>query len=88
MDDEKTGLVIAGGGAVALLVGMVVGSRLLRLLGLLGALAGGSLYARAKYSERSEKIDEAASNIQSELDDLDPVAQAQVLAKLAHHPDS
>jgi hypothetical protein len=87
MSDEKTGLVIAGGGAVALVLGMVVGSRVLRLLGLLGALAGGSLYARAKYSERSEKIEEAASHIQSELDDLDPVAQAQVMAKLAR-PDS
>ena len=83
MSDEKTGLVIAGGGAVALVLGMVVGSRVLRLLGLLGALAGGSLYARAKYSERSEKIEEAANHIKSELDDLDPVAQAQVMAKLA-----
>ena len=61
MSDEKTGLVIAGGGAVALVLGMVVGSRVLRLLGLLGALAGGSLYARAKYSERSEKIEDRAA---------------------------
>jgi hypothetical protein len=49
------------------------------LLGLAAAVAGGGLFARVKLAERSEKIDEAESDIRSELDDLDPVARAQVL---------
>ena len=41
------------------------------------------LLARRKLTERNEKIDSAATAIRSELDDLDPVARAQVLADIA-----
>jgi hypothetical protein len=78
-DPETKALAIAAGGALALVLGMILGSRLLRMVGLLAAVGGGGLYARGKLAERSEKIDAAADRIRSELDDLDPVAQAQVL---------
>ncbi|HEY7731877.1 MAG TPA: hypothetical protein VH950_13435 [Gaiellaceae bacterium] len=78
-DDETLALKVAAGGALALVLGLIFGSRLLRLLGLVAALAGGGLYARGKLAERSEKIDAAETRIRSELDDLDPVARAQVI---------
>jgi hypothetical protein len=87
-DAETASLAVAGGGVLALVLGLILGSRLLRVLGLLGTLAGGGLYVRRRYAERSEKIDAATSHIQDELDDLDPVAKAQVLAKLARSDSS
>ena len=76
-------IAVAGGGAVAFVLGMILGSRLLRLLGVAAIVGGGGLYARARLAERREKIDEAETRIRSELDDLDPVARAQVLADMA-----
>src|SRR5262245_3693949 len=81
--DETTGLAIAAGGGVGLLFGLVFGSRVLRILGLLGIVAGACLYAREKLAARQAEIDEAETAIRAELDDLDPVARAQVLADLA-----
>jgi len=76
-------LAVAGGGTLAFVAGIVSGSRLLRLLGLLGVLAGGGLYASRKLEARSKRIDDAAGTIRSELEDLDPVARAQVLTDIA-----
>jgi hypothetical protein len=80
--DGARPVAIAGGGVLALVLGWLLGSRALRVLGLLAALAGGGLYARGRLAERSEKIDAAESRIRSELDDLDPVARAQILEGL------
>jgi hypothetical protein len=82
-DSETLGLKLGAGGAVAFLAGLVLGSRLLRVAGLGAALVGGGLYAREKLVERGEKISAAETSIRSELDDLDPVARAQVLKDLA-----
>ena len=79
---ETVALAVASAGIVALVLGWLFGSRVLAVLGAIGALAGGGLYAREKLSERSEKIDAAESEIRSTLDDLDPVARAQVLADI------
>jgi hypothetical protein len=81
--EEIAGLVLAVAGAVTFVVGLIRHSRLLRVLGLLLALAGGGFFGRQKLAERREQIDAAESNIRSELDDLDPVARAQVLADIA-----
>jgi hypothetical protein len=80
--EEVAGLVLALAGAVAFVVGLIRHSRLLRVLGILLALAGGGFFARRKLSERSERIDAAESQIRSELEDLDPVARAQILADI------
>lgn len=82
-DDETVALAVGAGGILALVLGLILGSGLLRLLGLTAALAGGGLYARTKFTERSEKIDEAESSIRAELDELDPIARAQVLKGIA-----
>ena len=37
-------------------------------------------YTRIKLAERNEKIEAAENEVRSALDDLDPVARAQVLA--------
>jgi hypothetical protein len=55
----------------------------LRILGFGSAVAGGVFYTRVKLAERNEKIDAAEDNVRSALDDLDPVARAQVLADVA-----
>jgi hypothetical protein len=77
-------LALAGGGTLAFVVGIVQGSRLLRILGLLALFAGGGLYASRKLEARGKKIHEAEDTIRSQLDDLDPVARAQVLTDIAH----
>jgi hypothetical protein len=82
-DDETVALAVGAGGALALVLGMIVDSGVLRVLGFVAAVAGGGFYARKKLAERSEKIDEAESAIRAELDELDPIAQAQVLKGLA-----
>ena len=80
---EGAAPVLAFGGVAALLLGWVRGSGLLRLVGLVAFAAGVTLYAREKLAERSEKIEEAQDTIRAELDDLDPVARAQVIEGLA-----
>jgi len=82
-DQETVALAISAGGAAAFIVGLIIGSRLLRILGFGSAAAGGVFYARVKLAERSEKIKAAESDVRSALDDLDPVARAQVLADVA-----
>lgn len=80
---ETAAVAIGGGGVVALVAGLALGSRALRTVGLLAAVAGAGLFVREKYARRKQKIEEAQSHIRSELDDLDPVARAQVIAGLA-----
>ena len=82
-DGDTVALAVGAGGLVGLVVGLIVDSRLLRLLGFVSMVAGGGLLVRGKLAERSEKIDEAKSAIHSQLDDLDPIAKAQVLADIA-----
>jgi hypothetical protein len=81
--DDVVYVVLGAAGVAGFAVGLIVGSRALRMLGLASAVAGGCLLVRRKWTERNEKIDEAATAIRSELGDLDPVARAQVLADLA-----
>ena len=76
-------LAVGGCGVAAILLGWILGSRLLRALGLMAAAAGGALYLRERLSERNDRIDAAESDILSALDGLDPVARAQVLKDLA-----
>jgi hypothetical protein len=84
--DGTTAVVAAGAGVLAFVVGCFAGSRLLRVLGLATAAAGGGLYARAKLVERSKKIDAAETSIRSTLDDLDPIAKAQILKDIVVDP--
>jgi hypothetical protein len=85
-DAATVGVAMAGGGVLALVFSWILSSRALRLLGFLAVVAGGGLYARARLGERHERIETAESHIRSELDQLDPVARAQVLADIARHP--
>ena len=80
---ETVALAVSASGAAALVLGWIIGSRLLRVLGLGSAVAGGVLYTRVKLAERNEKIDAAEDDVRSALDGLDPVARAQVLADAA-----
>ena len=82
-NEETLALAVSAGGGAALVIGWIIGSRLLRILGLGSALAGGVFYARLKLADRNEKIETAETDIRSALDDLDPVARAQVLADVA-----
>ena len=75
--------VLAVGGALVFLVGAARHSALLRAAGLVATFAACGLYARRKLKVRRARIDVAESHIRSELDDLDPVARAQVLADIA-----
>src|SRR5262245_45407153 len=75
--------VLAAGGVVVFVFGTTRRSKLLCAAGLLATLAASGLYARRKLKARKAKIDVAESHIRSELDDLDPVARAQVLADIA-----
>jgi hypothetical protein len=86
-DGETVALAVGAGGVLALIGGWILDSGLLRALGLIAAIAGGGLFAREKLAERRQKIDEAETDIRSELDKLDPVARAQVLEDIAQ-PDS
>ena len=80
---ETLALAISASGAAALVIGWIVHSRFLRILGLGSAVAGSVLYVRSKLAERNEKIDTAEDDVRSALDGLDPVARAQVLADAA-----
>ena len=82
-DRETRAIAVGAGGIAALVLGWILGSGLLRLLGFTAVAVGGGLYARERLAERSEKIDAAKESIRSELDDLDPVARAQVLKGVA-----
>jgi hypothetical protein len=86
-DGETAGLAIVAGGVVVIVLGWIAHSRVLRVGGFLAAAAGSGLYARTKIAERSEKIDAAESHIRSELDDLDPIGKAEVIAKLTQPPE-
>jgi hypothetical protein len=80
---ETLALAVSASGAAALVIGWIIGSRLPRILGLASAVAGSVFYTRIKLAERNEKIEAAESEVRSALDDLDPVARAQVLADAA-----
>jgi hypothetical protein len=82
-DDEVAYVAIGAAGLASFTLGLIADLRVLRALGLVGALAGGALLARSKLAARSEKIHAATNVIRTELDDLDPVARAQVLADIA-----
>jgi uncharacterized membrane protein len=84
--DSRTAVVVAGAGGLAFVVGLGVRSKVLRLVGLLVVASGGGLYARAKWAERAEKIDVAEKDIRSTLDDLDPIARAQILKDIVVDP--
>ena len=65
-DSRTVPLAVAGGGALALVLALILGSRLLGMLGLAGIATGGGLYARERLAKRSEKIDAAETRIRSE----------------------
>lgn len=81
--DETTALALGAAGALVFALGLAVDSRMLRLLGLGSAGAGAALYARERLEERNERIDAAEDAIRSTLDELDPVARAQIIKDLA-----
>ena len=81
--NKGAALGVGTGGLLALALGWLLDSNLLRAFGLVAAAAGGGLYARKRAAERSEKIEQAQSHMRSELDELDPIARAQVLEGLA-----
>jgi hypothetical protein len=82
MTPESPGVAIVGGGLLLFLLGLLLGRRSLRVLGVGAALAGGALVARDKFEVRTEKIDLATSTVRSALDDLDPIARAQVIDEI------
>ena len=82
-DQETLAVAVSAGGAAALVIGWIIGSRFLRIVGVGSAVAGGVLYTRIKLHERNAKIEAAEDNVRSALDDLDPIARAQVLADAA-----
>ena len=75
--------VLAAGGVLVFLLGAARHSTLLCAAGLVGTFAAGGFYGRRKLKVRRARMDVAESHIRSELDDLDPVARAQVLADIA-----
>ncbi|MDH3227536.1 MAG: hypothetical protein OEM67_10680 [Thermoleophilia bacterium] len=81
--DEQLGLGLVAAGVVASLLGALARSRMLRLVGLLASLAGVAMLVRGRLEQREEQILSAEERIRSELDDLDPVARARLLADLA-----
>ena len=81
--ERTVGLAVGAGGVLALVAGRLLGSAVLQAFGVVAAITGGGIYAHQKVVERDAKIEEAETTIHSELDDLDPVARAQVLEDLA-----
>ena len=75
-DQETVALALSAGGVATIVIGGMLGSRLLRIVGLGSAVAGSVHYARMELAERSEKI-EAAEGRSLALDQLDPVARAR-----------
>jgi hypothetical protein len=82
MSGEGPAVTVAAAGALLMLLGWIFGLRFLRLLGIGTALAGGALFAREKLAAREEKIAEAETAVRSALDDLDPIAKAQVIEEI------
>jgi hypothetical protein len=82
-DEDAVFIAVGGAGVASLTLGLIVDSPALRACGLVGLLAGGGLLVRRRLAARSDKIDSATDAIRSELEDLDPVARAQVLADVA-----
>jgi hypothetical protein len=80
---QRPGSILAMIGVLAFALGWIRNSRALRTLGFVFAAGGAGLYARGRIAERAEKIEAAQSHIRSELEELDPVARAQVLADVA-----
>jgi uncharacterized membrane protein len=80
---DNAALAIVGGGLLALAFGWMRHSWALRVFGFVAVASGSALYARKKYTERDEKVEAAKTTVHAALDDLDPVAKAQVLADLA-----
>ena len=80
---ETIALAISASGAAALVIGWIIHSRFLRILGIGAAVVGSVFYTRIKLTERNEKIDAAEDDVRSALAGLDPVARAQVLADAA-----
>ena len=74
---------LAIAGIIVFVLGLSRRSTPLRATGLLATLSACGLYGRRKFAVRRARIDVAESHIRSELDDLDPVARAQVLADIA-----
>jgi hypothetical protein len=74
---------LAVGGAAAMCLSWPLHSRPLRAVGVVATFAGGTLYARERLAERSDRINDAESRVREALDDLDPIARAQVLADQA-----
>ena len=84
---ERTAMAVGAGGVLAFILSWIVHSRILRALGLGAAVAGGAFYARQKFAERANKIEAAEETVRATLDDLDPVARAQVMIDIARRPD-
>ena len=80
---NTVGLAVGAGGVLALVAGWRRNSPILRAFGTTLALAGSGLYAHGKIAERDERIEATQAQVRSELDELDPLARAQVLEGLA-----
>ena len=81
--ERTVGLAVAAGGVLALVAGRMLSSAVLQTFGVVASVTGSGIYAHRMIVERDAKIEEADTTIQSELDELDPVARAQVLENLA-----
>src|SRR5262249_20874470 len=82
-DRAATAVAVAAGGTFVLRLGWAVHSRAVRLAGLAATLAGAGLYVRGRLEVRHQKIEAAESSVAEALDDLDPIARAQVLKDAA-----
>ena len=80
---QRPGSILAMTGVLVYALGWIRHSRAVRAIGFVLAAGGAGLYARERIAERAERIEAAQSHIRSELDELDPVAKAQVLADIA-----
>ena len=85
--DERTAMAVGAAGSLAFLLSWIVHSKILRVVGLGAAVVGGAFYARQKFAQRADKIEAAEGAVRSTLEDLDPVARAQVMMDIARHPD-
>ena len=81
--EGTVGLAIGAGGLAAFVAGRIFGSAVLQAFGVAAAITGGGTYAHRRIVEREAKMEDAENTIKAELDDLDPVARAQVLEDIA-----